>query len=87
MTLKEAAGLASIGSRPLIIVTAGKGAQAGWLPLQVKMAGLSTNSDHRILPDIDHPGLIDDRIGAAQASQAILDVVGSVESGTPLSKG
>ena len=87
MTLKEAAGLASIGSRPLIIVTAGKGAQAGWLPLQVKMAGLSTNSDHRILPDTDHPGLIDDRIGAAQASQAILDVVGSVESGMPLSKG
>ncbi len=86
MTLKEAAALTTIGDRPLIIVTAAKGAQAGWLPLQDKMASLSTNSVHRVLPDTDHPGLIDDRIGAAQASHAILDVVASVRSGTPLSK-
>jgi pimeloyl-ACP methyl ester carboxylesterase len=86
MTLKEAAALTTIGDRPLIVVTAAKGAQAGWLPLQDKMAGLSTNSAHRVLPDIDHPGLIDNRIGAAQASQAILDVVASVRSGTPLAK-
>src|SRR6266571_2248647 len=85
MTLKEAAALTTIGDRPLIIVTAAKGAQAGWLPLQDKMASLSTNSVHRVLPDTDHPGLIDDRIGAAQASHAILDVLASVRSGTPLS--
>ena len=86
MTLKEAAALTTLGDRPLIVVTAGKGASAGWLPLQDKMTGLSTNSAHRVLPDTDHPGLIHDRAGAAQASQAILDVVASVRSGTPLTK-
>ena len=86
MTLTEAAALTSIGDRPLIVVTAGKGAQAGWLPLQDKMTGLSINSAHRVLPDTDHPGLIHDRAGAAQASQAILDVVASVRSGAPLTK-
>jgi pimeloyl-ACP methyl ester carboxylesterase len=86
MTLTEAAALTTLGDRPLIVVTAAKGAQAGWLPLQDKMTGLSTNSAHRVLPDTDHPGLIHDRVGAAQASQAILDVVASVRSGTPLTK-
>jgi len=86
MTLKEAAELTTLGDRPLIVVTAGKGAEAGWLPLQDKMAGLSTNSVHRVLPDIDHPGVIHDKAGAAVASQAILDVVASVRSGGPLPK-
>jgi pimeloyl-ACP methyl ester carboxylesterase len=86
MTLSEAAALTTLGDRPLIVVTAAKGAQAGWLPLQDKMTSLSTNSAHRVLPDTDHPGLIHDRIGAAQASQAIVDVVASVRSGKPLVK-
>jgi pimeloyl-ACP methyl ester carboxylesterase len=86
MTLKEAAALTTLGDRPLVVVTAAKGAQAGWLPLQDKMTGLSTNSAHRVLPDTDHPGLVHDRLGAAQASQAILDVVASVRSGSPVTK-
>ena len=86
MTLTEAAALTTLGDRPLIVVTAAKGAQAGWLALQDKMTGLSSDSDHRVLPDTDHPGLIHDRVGAAQASQAILDVVASVRSGTPVTK-
>ena len=86
MTLTEAAALTTLGDRPLIVVTAAKGAQTGWLPLQDKMTSLSTNSAHRVLPDTDHPGLIHDRAGAAQASQAILDVVASVRNGTPLTK-
>src|SRR5947207_10941055 len=86
ITLKEAAELTTLGDRPLIVVTAGKGAEAGWLPLQDKMAGLSTNSVHRVLPDTDHPGVIHDKAGAAVASQAILDVVASVRSGGPLPK-
>src|SRR5256884_854155 len=86
ITLTEAAALTTLGDRPLIVVTAAKGAQAGWLPLQEKMTGLSSNSAHRVLADTDHPGLIHDEFGAAQASQAILDVVASVRSGTPLTK-
>ncbi len=84
MTLTEAAALTTLGDRPLIVVTAAKGAQAGWLPLQDKMTGLSTNSAHRVLLDTDHPGLIHQREGATQASQAILDVVASVRTGMPL---
>lgn len=83
-TLTEAATLTTLGDRPLVVVTAAKGAQTGWLPLQDKMARLSTNSAHRVLPDTDHPSVIDDRLGAAQSSQAILDVVASVRNGTPL---
>src|SRR5256712_207173 len=86
MTLTEAAALTTLGDRPLIVVTAVKGAQTGWLPLQDRMTGLSTNSAHRGLADTDHPGLIHDGVGAAQASQAILDVVASVRSGAPLTK-
>ncbi len=85
-TLKEAAELTSIGDRPLIVVTAAKGAQSGWLPMQEKMVGLSANSLHRILQDCDHPSVIHDRACAAPASQAILDVVASVRSGVPLAK-
>jgi pimeloyl-ACP methyl ester carboxylesterase len=84
MTLTAAAALTTLGDRPLIVVTAGKGASAGWLPLQNKMTDLSSNSAHRILPDTDHPGLIHDMVGGAQASKAILDVVASVRLGTPL---
>src|SRR2546426_1828921 len=86
MTLTEAAALTTLGDRPLIVVTAVKGAQTGWLPLQDRMTGLSTNSAHRVLADTDHPGLIHDGVGAAQGSQAILDVVASVRSGAPLTK-
>ena len=42
MTLKDAAALTTLGNRPLIVVTAAKGAQVAWLPLQDKMTGLST---------------------------------------------
>jgi pimeloyl-ACP methyl ester carboxylesterase len=86
MTLKEAAALTTLGDRPLIVVTAVKGAAAGWLPLQDEMTRLSTNSDHRLLPDTDHPSVIHEEAGAAQASRAILDVVTSVRTGTPLTK-
>jgi pimeloyl-ACP methyl ester carboxylesterase len=86
LTLKEAAELTTLGDRPLIVITALKGADAGWLQMQDKIAGLSTNSVHRSLPDTDHPGLIHAKAGAAAASQAILDVVASVRSGAPLAK-
>lgn len=84
-TLDEAAALTTLGDKPLIVVTAVKGALVGWMPLQEKMVGLSANSAHRVLPDTDHPGVIHDRVGAATATKAILDVVASVRSGQPVS--
>jgi pimeloyl-ACP methyl ester carboxylesterase len=77
-TLNQAAAFTSIGNRPLIVVTAAKEAPAGWLPLQDEMAGYSSNSVHRVLPNTNHAELIDEKSGAGQASQAILDVVESV---------
>src|SRR2546423_15108875 len=77
-TLDQAAAFTSIGNRPLIVVTAAKEAPAGWLPLQDEMAGYSSNSVHRILPSTNHAELIDEKSGAAQASQGILDVVEAI---------
>jgi len=82
--LGQGAALTSFGDRPLIVVTAVADAQAGWLPLQNEMLNLSTNSVHRVLADATHSSLIDDESDAAAASQAILDVVESVRTGTPL---
>src|SRR5207245_4218127 len=81
--LRQAQALTSLGDKPLIVVTAAKDAQDGWLPLQDEMAALSTNSFHRVLPDTTHLSLIEEKGDAALASQAIHDVVESVRAGTP----
>jgi pimeloyl-ACP methyl ester carboxylesterase len=84
--LTQAQALKSLGDKPLIVVTAAKEAQDGWLPLQEAMAALSTNSIHRVLPNTTHASLIEDQGDAAMASQAIHDVVASIRAGTPLTK-
>ena len=60
-SLTQAQQVTSFGDKPLIVVTAGKDAQDGWLPLQDKMVQLSSNSDHRVLPDVSHASLIEDQ--------------------------
>ena len=82
--LKQAQALKSLGAKPLIVVTAAKEAQDGWLPLQDEMATLSNNSLHRVLPNTTHASLIEDKGDAAMASQAIHDVVESVRAAIPL---
>jgi pimeloyl-ACP methyl ester carboxylesterase len=77
--LQQAQALTSLGDRPLIVVTAGTGQQAGWLEAQDRMAGLSTASVHRVLPAATHNSLISG-VDAAASSQAILDVVASIRS-------
>ena len=83
-TLTEAGALTSLGDRPLVVLTAEKDAMTGWMPLQDRMVRLSTNSVHRYLKGVDHPGTIHDPAGAAATSRAILDVVSFLRSGTPL---
>ena len=82
--LTQAQALTSLGDKPLIVVTAVEDAHAGWLPLQEKMAGLSTNSVQRIIQDASHASLIEDEGDSANATQAILDVVEAVRSGETL---
>jgi pimeloyl-ACP methyl ester carboxylesterase len=82
--LTQAQALTSLGDKPLIVVTAVEDAHAGWLPLQEKMAGLSTNSVQRVIQDASHASLIEDEGDSGNAIQAILDVVAAVRSGEPL---
>jgi pimeloyl-ACP methyl ester carboxylesterase len=82
--LTQAQQVTSFGNTPLIVVTAGKGAQDGWLPLQDTMVQLSSNSVHHILPDVSHSSLIEDHHDSRDAVSAIVNVVHAVRSGRPL---
>jgi pimeloyl-ACP methyl ester carboxylesterase len=79
--LAQAQALTTLSDKPLIVVTAAKDAHDGWLPLQEKMAALSTNSVHRVITDATHTSLIENKGDAANAIQAIIDVVVAVRSG------
>jgi pimeloyl-ACP methyl ester carboxylesterase len=81
--LQQAQALTSLGDRPLIVVTAGSGQQAGWLEAQDQLARLSTNSVHRVLADATHTSVISG-VDAPASSQAILDVVASIRTGAAL---
>lgn len=82
-SLAQARSLRSLGTRPLIVLTAARNALDGWLPLQEQMASLSTNSRHRVVP-YTHEELVSDRAAAVASSIAIRDVVQAVRSGTAL---
>lgn len=84
--LEQAGALTSLGARPLIVVTAARDAQRGWLPLQDDLATLSTNSVHRVLANATHASLTEDQTEASKAAEAILDVVTAVRTDQPLGK-
>ncbi len=81
--LRQAQALTSIGSHPLIVVTAGTGPQAGWLSAQDRMTDLSTNAEHRVVAAATHVSLITGA-DAATSSQAVLDAVASIRARTAL---
>ena len=80
----QAASLVDFGSKPLIVVTAGRGHDASWLAAQDKLATLSSNSRHQIVADATHVSLVLDQTDAAAASQAIRDVIAAVRTSGPL---
>ena len=84
-SLAQARSFQSLGDRPLVVVTAAQDAQAGWLPLQDRMATLSTNSSHRVVP-YAHVALVTDQTAAQTSIHAIRDVVHAVRSHVPLDK-
>lgn len=84
-SLAQARSFQSLGDRPLVVVTATRGAQAGWLPLQDEMAKLSTNSRHQVV-SYEHAEIVLDETAAQTSSQAIRDVVSAVRSAAPLAK-
>jgi pimeloyl-ACP methyl ester carboxylesterase len=81
--LEQAQDLTTIGARPLIVVSAGSGQQSGWLEAQEALPQLSTNSSHRIVDAATHTSLISG-VDAETSTQAILDVVASIRTGTAL---
>jgi pimeloyl-ACP methyl ester carboxylesterase len=80
-SLQEARALTSLGALPLVVVTAESEAPAGWVAAQDGLVSLSTNSVHRVLPEMTHVGLITSEVGATVSSKAILDVVAAVRTG------
>jgi pimeloyl-ACP methyl ester carboxylesterase len=71
----QAKALTSLDGKPLGVVTADVGQQAGWAAAQAKLAQLSSNSFHRTAHGATHSALIEDERFAAIASRAIGDVV------------
>jgi pimeloyl-ACP methyl ester carboxylesterase len=81
---EEAAALADFADKPLVVLTAGIGSDASHLAAQEDLASLSTNSENRVIEDASHQTLIANEEGAAVTSEAILDVVSSVNGSGPL---
>jgi len=82
--MDQAAGLHSLGAVPLAVVTAASGAEADWFPMQDDLATLSTNSLHRVIEDAAHATLVENEDTADQSAEAILEVVTSVRTSTPI---
>jgi pimeloyl-ACP methyl ester carboxylesterase len=84
VAMRQAAALVDFAGKPLIVVTAGRSSDATWHAAQSKLAALSSNSRHRVVPDATHASLVLDQAHSAAASQAIRDVVMAVQSGRAL---
>jgi pimeloyl-ACP methyl ester carboxylesterase len=82
-SLTQAGKLTTLAAKPLAVVTAAKGQQAGWAAAQDRLATLSTNSLHRVVP-ATHESLLRDEDDASHSARAIADVVRSVRTRSPL---
>ena len=79
-SIHAAAELRSLGDKPLSVLTAGSGNDAAWTAKQNRLAALSTNSVHRVVPGVVHEDLIASRLGAAATTRGILEVVAAVRT-------
>ena len=85
-SMQQASSLTTLGSKPLIVVTADEGiTDSQWQSKQDHMATLSTNSLHRHA-NATHQSLLADEADSAAASQAIREVVNAVRNSRPLAQ-
>jgi pimeloyl-ACP methyl ester carboxylesterase len=77
-SIAEAAALSDFADKPLVVLTAGSGHDAAWSVAQNHLAGLSTNSVHRVVDRATHGALVLEEEPAAVTTRAILDVVSAV---------
>jgi pimeloyl-ACP methyl ester carboxylesterase len=82
--MDQAAELRTLGAMPLAVVTATRGADADWLPMQHDLAQLSTDSVQRVIGDATHSSLVENEDMARHSSRTILDVVRAIRADTPL---
>ena len=82
----QAASLRDLGDKPLMVLSAGVGSAADWPQKQERLAGLSTDSVHRVVDGASHEALVGEETHAATTGQAILEVVSAVRTGQPLSR-
>jgi pimeloyl-ACP methyl ester carboxylesterase len=85
-SMQEAAELRDFGAKPLVVLTAGDGSDAGWFAQQDKLAQLSTNTVHRVVAGASHGMLVGDQTASASTIAAIRDVVSAIRSGSPLAR-
>ncbi|MCW2803627.1 MAG: alpha/beta hydrolase fold protein [Propionibacteriaceae bacterium] len=85
-SVQQAASLRDFADKPLIVLTAGVGSDAGWSAKQDALATLSTNSAHRVIEGATHASLISDEEDAVATTHAIHDVVASLRGTGPLGK-
>jgi len=77
----QAKALTSLDGKPLGVVSADVGQQAGWAEAQAKLAQLSSNSVHRTAHGATHEALLENERFAAITSRAIIDVVRATRDG------
>jgi pimeloyl-ACP methyl ester carboxylesterase len=86
-SMQQASALTTLGSKPLIVVTADEAqSDPEWQMKQEHLATLSTDSLSRHA-NATHQSLLGDESDSAAASQAILDVVAAVRTSRPLAQG
>jgi pimeloyl-ACP methyl ester carboxylesterase len=83
---KQAQALTTLGSKPLVVLTADLGQQAGWSASQDKLALLSSSHAHRTTRGATHTALLDNQHYARITSLAIKAVVFSARSGVSLTE-
>lgn len=88
-TLEQAGSTSGFGEKPLIVVSAGRDAQPGWIALQNELPQLSTNSLHRVLPNATHMSIIngEDAIHSIQAIRDVVKTAGGWQTPVPQLEG
>lgn len=82
---RQAQPLETLGTRPLVVLTAGTGAQEGWFEAQDALARLSSDSVHLTLAGATHSALLDEQYAAVTglAIGKVVRIVRAARLGSP----
>jgi pimeloyl-ACP methyl ester carboxylesterase len=83
-TTEQTRGASSLGSRPLVVLTAGAQSDPDARTLQAELPALSSNSVQHIIGQATHLSLLNTREDAQATSAAILQVVEAARTNQPL---